>query len=66
MAKVELLKRDRQPLSSYTRHYYDLFQLSGHTEVQTMLASAESTTIKEDYDQISRAHFPKSYFSRQG
>jgi hypothetical protein len=27
-----------------------------------MLQSAEYDTIKADYDQISRAHFPKSYF----
>jgi hypothetical protein len=27
-----------------------------------MLRSAEYVAIKTDYDQISRAHFPKSYF----
>jgi Nucleotidyl transferase AbiEii toxin, Type IV TA system len=60
--KVELLKRDRQPLGSYARHYYDLFQLSGHPEVQAMLRSAECAAIKADYDEISRTHFPGSYF----
>jgi len=25
--KVELFKRDQQPLRTYARHYYDLFQL---------------------------------------
>lgn len=65
-SKVEILKRDRQPLGSYARHYYDLFQLSGHPEVQTMLRSAEYATIKADYDQISRAHFPRSYFFPEG
>jgi Nucleotidyl transferase AbiEii toxin, Type IV TA system len=60
--KVELLKRDRQPLGSYARHYYDLFQLSGHPEVQAMLRSAECAAIKADYDEISRTHFPRSYF----
>jgi hypothetical protein len=55
--KVELLKRDKQALGSYARHYYDLFQLSGHSEVTTMLGSAEYAAIKADYDQISRAHF---------
>jgi hypothetical protein len=61
-SKVQLLKRDRQPLGSYARHYYDLFQLSAHSEVQSMLRSAEYAAIKADYDQISRAHFPGSYF----
>jgi len=61
-SKVELLKRNKQPLGSYARHYYDLFQLSGHPEVGVMLRSAEYVAIKTDYDQISRAHFPKSYF----
>lgn len=65
-SKVELLKRDRQPLGSYARHYYDLFQLSGHPEVQAMLRSPEYATIKADYDQISRAHFPRSYFFPEG
>jgi hypothetical protein len=64
--KVELLKRDKQPLGSYVRHYYDLLQLSQHAEVQTMLRSAEYATIKADYDQISRNHFPKSYFFPEG
>ncbi len=61
-SKIELMKRDRQPLGSYARHYYDLFQLSSQPEVLAMLQSAEYATIKGDYDQISRTHFPKSYF----
>ena len=64
--KVELLKRDRQPLGSYARHYYDLFQMSGHPEVQAMLRSAEYAAIKADYDEISRTHFPRSYFFPKG
>jgi hypothetical protein len=60
--KVELLKRDRQPLGTYARHYYDLFQLAAQAEVVAMLKSAEYTGIKADYDQISRTHFSKSYF----
>ena len=60
--KVELLKRDQQPLGSYARHYYDLFQLSLQEEVLNMLRSPEYAAIKKDYDEISRAHFPKSYF----
>lgn len=64
--KVELLKRDKQPLGSYARHYYDLFQLSQHSEVETMLRSAEYAAIKADYDQISRAHFSRSYFFPEG
>jgi hypothetical protein len=65
-SKVELLKRDSQPLGSYARHYYDLFQLSGHPEVGVMLRAEEYATIKTDYDQISRAHFPRSYFFPEG
>jgi len=64
--KVELLKHDRQPLGSYARHYYDLFQLAGHPEVQAMLRSAEYAAIKDDYDEISREHFPRSYFFPEG
>ncbi len=60
--KVQLLKRDRQRLGGYARHYYDLFQLSGEPEVLAMLKSAEYTSIKSDYDMVSRTHFAKSYF----
>ena len=64
--KVELLKRDRQPLGTYARHYYDLFQLAGQAEVIAMLSSAEYTAIKEDYDRISQQHFQRSYFYPDG
>jgi len=60
--KVELFKRDRQPIGTYARHYYDLFQLAGQEEVVAMLKSAEYAAIKTDYDQISRNHFSRSYF----
>jgi predicted nucleotidyltransferase component of viral defense system len=65
-SKIELLKRDKQPLGSYARHYYDLFQLSQLAEVNAMLRSEEYAAIKTDYDQISRTHFPKSYFFPEG
>ena len=58
--KVELLKRDRQPLGTCARHYYDLYQLAGQAEVIAMLRSAEYAAIKQDYDQISRVHFPEA------
>jgi hypothetical protein len=61
-SKVELLKRDGQPLGTYARHYYDLFQLATHPEVIVMLKSAEYLAIRQDYDRISCAHFPRSYF----
>jgi hypothetical protein len=64
--KVELLKRDRQPLGTYARHYYDLHQLAARDEVRAMLASDEYAAIKADYDRISRAHFPRSYFHPEG
>jgi len=60
--KVELLKRHGQPLGTYARHYYDLFQLAGQAEVVGMLNSAEYRAIRVDYDRVSRAHFPRSYF----
>ena len=59
--KVELLKKG-QPLGTYARHYYDLFQLAGQSDVMAMLKSAEYDAIKKDYDLISREHFPDSYF----
>ncbi|MHB8656236.1 MAG: nucleotidyl transferase AbiEii/AbiGii toxin family protein [Terriglobia bacterium] len=65
-SKVELLKRDRQPLGSYARHYYDLYQLAAQDDVIAMLKSEEYGAIKTDYDRISRAHFPKSYFPPEG
>jgi hypothetical protein len=65
-SKVELLKRDRQPLGSYARHYYDLYQLAAQDDVIAMLKSEEYASIKADYDRISREHFPKSYFSPEG
>jgi hypothetical protein len=65
-SKVELLKRDGQALGTYARHYYDLFPLAAQGEVFAMLKSPEYENIKADYDQISRAHFPRSYFHPDG
>lgn len=65
-SKIELFKRDRRPLGTYARHYYDLYQLGGREEVVAMLRDAEYGEIKADYDQISRAHFPRSYFAPEG
>ena len=64
--KVEVLKRDGQALGTYARHYYDLFQLAAQAEVIVMLKSSEYAAIKADYDQISRTHFPRSYFYPDG
>ncbi|MBI3210827.1 MAG: nucleotidyl transferase AbiEii/AbiGii toxin family protein [Candidatus Solibacter usitatus] len=64
--KVELLKRDGEPLGTYARHYYDLYQLSQHAEVAAMLKSQEYAEIKKDYDRISGIHFPRSYFHPEG
>lgn len=61
-SKVEILKRDGRALGTYARHYYDLFQLSSQPEVLEMLRSGEYGEIKQDYDLISRTHFPGSYF----
>ena len=65
-ARVELLKRDGQPLGTYARHYYDLFQLAARAEVVAMLNSIEYADIKADYDRISRAHFARNYFYPAG
>jgi hypothetical protein len=59
--KVVRLERDRVPLGSYARHYYDLYQLAGTDEVRAMLRSAEYRAIQRDYDAISRRHFPRDY-----
>lgn len=64
--RVESLKRDRQPIGTYARHYYDLHELAAREEVRVMLESAEYAAIKEDYDRISRAHFSRSYFYPEG
>ena len=61
-SKIEIFKRDGRPIGTYARHYYDLFQLAGQPEVTAMLNSPEYAHIKGDYDRISSAHFPRSYF----
>lgn len=61
-SKVEISKRDGTTLGAYTRHYYDLYQLAGQPEVLAMLKAAEYSDIKADYDQISRAYYPRDYF----
>ena len=61
--KVELLKRDGRPVGPYARHYYDLAQLVLEPEVDAMFSTDEYGAIKADYDEISRAHFPQSYFA---
>lgn len=65
-SKVELYKREQRAIGGYTRHYYDLYELSSQSEVLDMLKSDEYAKIKTDYDRISRRHFPKSYFCPDG
>jgi hypothetical protein len=65
-AKVEAFKRERQPIGSYARHYYDLFCLAECPEVLAMLRSEEYAAIKADYDRISTAHFASSYVPPPG
>ncbi len=60
--KVELFKRDGTAIGTYARHYYDLAQLATHADVLAMLSSDEYGVIKADYDEISKTHFPSSYF----
>lgn len=61
-SKIELYTREGRSLGSYARHYYDLYQLAQQEAVRVMLASEEYTQIREDYEKISLASFPKSYF----
>ncbi len=61
-SKVEIYKRDGTPLGTYARHYYDLVQLAEQPDVIAMLKSNEYAAIKSDYDAVSRAYFPNSYF----
>jgi hypothetical protein len=39
-----------------------LFQLAAQPDVLNMLKSTEYTSIKEDYDRLSRIHFERGYF----
>ncbi len=65
-AKVQLLRREGRPLGTYARHYYDLHQLAGQTEVRDMLATPEYAEIREDYDRISRMYFARDYLPPEG
>ena len=60
--KVELFKRDRTPLGTYARHYYDLAMLATQDDVVAMPRSSEYNAIKTDYDEISRLYFSSRYF----
>ncbi|MGK0157396.1 MAG: hypothetical protein ACI9SE_004375 [Neolewinella sp.] len=64
--KVEKLKRDGTRIRSYARHYYDLHQLAGQPDVTVMLASPEYQRIREDYEAVSLAHFPRDYACPEG
>lgn len=59
--KIERLKSEDHPLGRDARHYADLFVLGGREEVIDMLGSKEYELIRLDYDEKSRAFFPKSY-----
>jgi len=59
--KVEQLKESGAPLGRDVRHYADLYVLAGRPEVTAMLVSDEYGEIKADYDEKSRAFFPRSY-----
>jgi hypothetical protein len=60
-SKIELYKASNQPLGSYARHYYDLYQLSQQPAVLDMLSSTEYREIKADYERVSLSSFPGSY-----
>ena len=64
--KVELYKRDGEPVGPHARHYYDLHQLAGREEVVAMLRSSEYDEIKEDYERVSLEYFPDHYSCPEG
>ena len=64
--KVERLKLEGHPLGRDVRHYADLHVLAGRPEVLEMLGSKEYELIRLDYDEKSRAYFPKSYRPPEG
>jgi hypothetical protein len=59
--KIERLMAEGHPLGRDARHYADLFVLGGRQEVVNMLRSEEYELIRVDYDDKSRAFFPRSY-----
>ena len=59
--KIESFKDGGRPLGRDARHYADLFVLAGRQEVVDMLRGEEYELIRLDYDDTSRAYFPKSY-----
>lgn len=59
--KVVRLQQEGHPLARDARHYADLYVLADQHEVRSMLASDEYREIREDYDETSRAFFPKSH-----
>jgi hypothetical protein len=59
--KIERLKSEGHPLGRDARHYADLYVLGGRQEVVDMLGGEEYELIRLDYDEKSRAYFPKSY-----
>jgi hypothetical protein len=65
-AKIEQYLSAGRPLGSYARHYYDLYMLAQQAEVLSMLKSAEYESIRLDYDQVTRTHYPKFYIPPEG
>ena len=61
-SKIETYKKEGRPLGSYARHYYDLYQLAQEDMVRAFLQTEEYATIKADYERVSMAAFPNSYF----
>jgi len=60
-AKVDRMRTDGTPIGRDARHYADLHVLGHLPDVRAMLSSPEYDEITQDYDQISRRYFPKSY-----
>ncbi|MDE2104220.1 MAG: nucleotidyl transferase AbiEii/AbiGii toxin family protein [Patescibacteria group bacterium] len=60
-AKVEFMVRQGSPLRTFARHYYDLYCLAQRPEVTEMLRSEEYAEIKQDYEHVSLASFPRGY-----
>jgi hypothetical protein len=59
--KVIRLQQEDHPLGRDARHYCDLHVLAAEPKVKAMLESSEYEDIRRDYDEKSRAFYPKTY-----
>ncbi|MHC5897312.1 nucleotidyl transferase AbiEii/AbiGii toxin family protein [Nostoc sp.] len=56
-SKILLFQEQNISVSTHTRHYYDLFCLAQHQEVQEMLKTEEFNNLKQDCHNLGQQHF---------